>query len=143
MWIRDRDYVVSKGSSKVEVPDLYGMTMAEAQQALSDLGLVSGAVTSGGHSDLPEGQVMSQTIAQGSHVDRGTAIDFQTSDGPEVVPIVPSTPDNLSLIHIYCCNSRERTLSCTDGRRTSGSGRTADPGEKTNGDNFISEGIYI
>lgn len=88
------DYVVSKGSSKVEVPDLYGMTMAEAQQALSDLGLVSGAVTSGGHSDLPEGQVMSQTIAQGSHVDRGTAIDFQTSDGPEVVPIVPSTPDN-------------------------------------------------
>ena len=88
------DYVVSKGSSKVEVPDLYGMTMAEAQQALSDLGLVSGAVTSGGHSDLPEGQVMSQTIAQGSHVDRGTTIDFQTSDGPEVVPIVPSTPDN-------------------------------------------------
>ena len=45
------------------------MTMAEAQQALSDLGLVSGAVTSGGHSDLPEGQVMSQTIAPGSHVD--------------------------------------------------------------------------
>lgn len=88
------DYVVSKGSSKVEVPDLYGMTMVEAQQALSDLGLVSGAVTSGGHSDLPEGQVMSQTIAPGSHVDRGTAIDFQTSDGPEVVPIVPSTPDN-------------------------------------------------
>lgn len=88
------DYVVSKGSSKVEVPDLYGMTMTEAQQALSDLGLVSGAVTSGGHSDLPEGQVMSQTIAPGSHVDRGTAIDFQTSDGPEVVPIVPSTPDN-------------------------------------------------
>ena len=88
------DYVVSKGSSKVEVPDLYGMTMAEAQQALSDLGLVSGAVTSGGHSDLPEGQVMSQTIAPGSHVDRGTAIDFQTSDGREVVPIVPSTPDN-------------------------------------------------
>lgn len=88
------DYVVSKGSSKVEVPDLYGMTMAEAQQALSDLGLVSGAVTSGGHSDLPEGQVMSQTIAPGSHVDRGTVIDFQTSDGPEVVPIVPSTPDN-------------------------------------------------
>lgn len=88
------DYVVSKGSSKVEVPDLYGMTMAEAQQALSDFGLVSGAVTSGGHSDLPEGQVMSQTIAPGSHVDRGTAIDFQTSDGPEVVPIVPSTPDN-------------------------------------------------
>lgn len=88
------DYVVSKGSSKVEVPDLYGMTMAEAQQALSNLGLVSGAVTSGGHSDLPEGQVMSQTIAPGSHVDRGTAIDFQTSDGPEVVPIVPSTPDN-------------------------------------------------
>lgn len=88
------DYVVSKGSSKVEVPDLYGMTMAEAQQALSDLGLVSGAVTSGGHGDLPEGQVMSQTIAPGSHVDRGTAIDFQTSDGPEVVPIVPSTPDN-------------------------------------------------
>ena len=37
---------------------------------------------------------MSQTIAPGSHVDRGTAIDFQTSDGPEVVPIVPSTPDN-------------------------------------------------
>ena len=33
------DYVVSKGSSKVEVPDLYGMTMAEAQQALSNLGL--------------------------------------------------------------------------------------------------------
>lgn len=88
------DYVVSKGSSKVEVPDLYGMTMAEAQQALSNLGLVSGAVTSGGHSDLPEGQVMSQTIAPGSHVDRGTAIDFQTSDGPEVVLIVPSTPDN-------------------------------------------------
>ncbi len=88
------DYVVSKGSSKVEVPDLYGMTMSEAQQVLSDLGLVSGAVTSGGHSDLPEGQVMSQTIAPGSHVDRGTAIDFQTSDGPEVVPIVPSTPDN-------------------------------------------------
>lgn len=88
------DYVVSKGSSKVEVPDLYGMTMAEAQQALSNLGLVSGAVTSGGHSDLPEGQVMSQTIAPGSHVDRGTAIDFQTSDGPEVVSIVPSTPDN-------------------------------------------------
>ena len=88
------DYVVSKGSSKVEVPDLYGMTMSEAQAALAELGLVSGAVTSGGHSDLPEGQVMSQTIAPGSHVERGSAIDFQTSAGPEIVPIVPSTPDN-------------------------------------------------
>ncbi len=70
----------------VIVPNLYGLTEAQAVDSLSNYKLVAGSVTHGYSDSVGEGYVMSQGTANGTTVNEGTVIDFVISDGPEPKP---------------------------------------------------------
>ncbi len=76
---------VSNGSEKkeVEVPNLSGLTEAQARDSLTSKKLSAGNV-SHEHSDtVAAGMVISQNPARSTSVMEGTAVDFVISDGPE------------------------------------------------------------
>ncbi|MCC6095693.1 MAG: Stk1 family PASTA domain-containing Ser/Thr kinase, partial [Eubacterium sp.] len=74
-------------SSQVEVPNLLGMTLEEAQQATNKLGI--GVNESGEQSseDYDEGQVMAQSVDAGTKVDPGTTINVTISTGKADVTV--------------------------------------------------------
>lgn len=77
--------VVSSGpeKEKVKVPDVKGMTEAEALRQLKDLNFNVG--TSYEHSDSVEkGNVISQSIQGNTEVEEGTQISISVSKGPKV-----------------------------------------------------------
>ncbi|HEX2420541.1 MAG TPA: Stk1 family PASTA domain-containing Ser/Thr kinase [Acidimicrobiia bacterium] len=68
--------VVSTGPSRVEVPDLFGLTFDQAQQSLADEGLEIGDnpnVTSTNNPDL-DGRIINQTPPAGAAVDIGSTV---------------------------------------------------------------------
>ena len=74
-----------KETAATLVPDLSGMTKSEAESALGQANLTTGDVSSTYSSSVPEGQVVSQSIAKNTKVDEGTAVGFVLSKGPEKV----------------------------------------------------------
>jgi beta-lactam-binding protein with PASTA domain/serine/threonine protein kinase len=79
--------VTSLGPAPRTVPDLTGLTLADAQAAVAPLvlGLTEGEQL---FSDtVPAGHVISQTPAPGEQVPRETTITVQLSRGPDVVTI--------------------------------------------------------
>jgi serine/threonine-protein kinase len=86
--------VTSIGPAPRTVPDLTGLTSADAQAAVAPLvlGLAEGEQL---FSDtVPAGQVISQTPAPGEQVPRESTITVQISKGPDVV----SFPDVTGLV---------------------------------------------
>jgi serine/threonine-protein kinase len=78
---------VSKGKEQVEVPDLYGMSASEAEQALNKAGL-KGKQSTSQHSDsAPANTVMDQDIASGTKADKNTVITYTISLGPDTVSV--------------------------------------------------------
>lgn len=77
--------VVSKGEEvKVaKVPNLKKKTVSEAEAALSEVNLKLGNVKQEYHDSIPEGQVISQSIAEGTEVKEDTAVDITISKGKE------------------------------------------------------------
>ena len=74
--------VVSLGQKPATVPDIRGMSAADAEAALSAEGLVGSA--SEDYSDTVEaGKVISQTVDPNSEVDKGTTVSYVVSLGPE------------------------------------------------------------
>ncbi|MGC4020014.1 MAG: Stk1 family PASTA domain-containing Ser/Thr kinase [Muricomes sp.] len=84
------DYVVSKGPKveMVNVPALTNKTEEAALQALTNAGL-TGYVTYE-NSSVTQGYVITQSAPAGSQLEKGTAVDFVVSLGPEQ----PSLPNN-------------------------------------------------
>jgi beta-lactam-binding protein with PASTA domain len=76
-------------SGQVDLPDLTGMTQAEAAQALSDLGL-TGSFTNTPTNDVEAGRVVSQAPNPGS-VNQGQRIDVAIA---EAIPVA-TVPANL------------------------------------------------
>ena len=76
---------VSQGKEEkiVEVPDLTGLTEATAKGKLESAGLTIGEVTYEYNSNVPEGEVFSQSIAAKTEVKEGTAVGFVISKGAE------------------------------------------------------------
>lgn len=75
--------VVSRGSDQVVVPDLAGLDVTQASQALIELGLTVGR-TAKVHSDgYPENQVIAQDPQPGSLLSLGSPVDLLVSLGPE------------------------------------------------------------
>lgn len=68
---------------QVAVPDLKNQTKEKAEEMLVSLGLVSGVVTSEPSNTIPSGSIISQSIAAGTMVDSGWAVDYTVSSGPE------------------------------------------------------------
>lgn len=75
--------VVSKGEEvKVaKVPDLKKKTVTEAEAALTAVNLGLGSVNQEYDESIPEGQVISQSIAEGLEVKEGTKVDITISKG--------------------------------------------------------------
>lgn len=75
---------VSKGTEKVEVPDLIGMTKSQAKSALKAKGLVLGKVTNSHSENVSKNRVCVQSKAEGTAVKKGSSVDITLSLGPEV-----------------------------------------------------------
>lgn len=81
---------ISKGASKPAVPALIGKTQAEAESALTSVGLKLGNVSEE-YSSSEVGRVIGQGIDSGKKVSQGTSVDIVISKGekPEEKVTVP------------------------------------------------------
>jgi serine/threonine-protein kinase len=69
---------------EVEVPDLTGISLAEAKKMLRSRGLYLKIVSEDYDMALPKGHVLSQDMPSGSHVRGQTEIKVAVSKGPEL-----------------------------------------------------------
>lgn len=76
---------ISNGSEKkeVEVPNLGGLTEAQARDSLTSKKLVAGNVTHANSDSVAAGMVISQNPSRGTKATEGDSVDFVISDGPE------------------------------------------------------------
>lgn len=83
---------VSNGSEKkeVEVPNLGGLTEAQARDSLSSKKLSAGNVTHENSDSVAAGMVISQNPARGTTVTEGDSVDFVISDGPKAKTYIAS-----------------------------------------------------
>lgn len=79
--------VISKGPASVAVPDLSGMTQAQAQAAITAAGLVVGTISQQFSTTVPAGSVISQEPPAGEQVASGTAVNLVVSQGATLVPV--------------------------------------------------------
>jgi serine/threonine-protein kinase len=79
------DLVVA-GSATVVVPDVKGLTQADAEAAVIAAGLFVDDVLSVYSNDIPAGSVVDQTPAAGSSVPQGTPVTLSISSGPQTSP---------------------------------------------------------
>lgn len=68
------------------VPDLVNATRAEAEELLDDAHLEVGTVTEEASSQAP-GSVLSQSLAAGTEVQRGTAVDFVVASATALISV--------------------------------------------------------
>ena len=85
------DVTVSLGPEQVEVPEVYGLSVAAAQTALSEAGLNSTAIEVEG--DETAGTALSTDPAVGTMLDPGSTVSLFYSAGP---PPVTTTPADTS-----------------------------------------------
>jgi len=79
--------VISIGSGNIEVPNVVGMTPAEAELALSNLSLQFEAGESKSDANIESGKIIATTPPVGSKVAAGTKIVCIISSGPESAQI--------------------------------------------------------
>ena len=75
-------YWVSGGVPQVVVPDVTGMSAADAAAKLNAHGLSVGASSSQPSDTVPAGEVINQDPAANEKVDKDSAVDLVTSSGP-------------------------------------------------------------
>lgn len=82
--------IVSRGKEVIEVtvPDIRNLNETDARAKLSAVGLNVGTVSEVNSESVTEGRVISQNVAGGTIVEKGTTVDFVLSLGPEDVPEV-------------------------------------------------------
>ena len=85
---------VSKGVDMKTVPEVTGKSQDEAQRSLTDAGLAVGAVTDAYSEDVPQGQVISQSVAAGTSLAHDSAVDIVLPKGRE--PLTVPTLSGLS-----------------------------------------------
>lgn len=85
---------LSLGPRTVTIPDVTGMSEADARTALERAGLVPGAVTRDYSTTVKSGRVMEQDPADGK-TDSGSAVDLTISQGPPPIsmPEVAGLPE--------------------------------------------------
>ncbi|MCL2437819.1 MAG: Stk1 family PASTA domain-containing Ser/Thr kinase [Coriobacteriia bacterium] len=78
--------VVSKGERRFAVPDLTGMTLDEARNAVSDANFTINHTTEN-HNTVPEGQIINQSPSAGDELPGGSTINVVVSAGVASVAI--------------------------------------------------------
>ena len=79
---------VSSGKTQTPVPNVAGMTEAEAQLALENAHLTLGTITEGNSPTVLKGQVISTDPASGLQVAQGSVVNLLISNGQVMVPDV-------------------------------------------------------
>jgi serine/threonine-protein kinase len=79
---------VSKGSRTVQVPDVQGLSEADARQRLLAMGLKVGRVEEREHPTAAPGTVLSQSPGPNQRVNREAPVDLVISKGPPA-PLIP------------------------------------------------------
>jgi len=77
--------VVSKGKAPITVPRVIGQLITTARPALEALGLV--VLPEPTKSDRPLGEILDQSLTDGTGVERGVQITLKVSEGPPAVPM--------------------------------------------------------
>jgi eukaryotic-like serine/threonine-protein kinase len=77
-------------SQTVRVPEVAGLTLAEARQELRGAGLEVGQVNYFPRNDVAEGSVIAQGYPAGSQVNPDTAVNLDVSSGPPVTSPSPT-----------------------------------------------------
>ena len=141
------------GTTGISVPKITGQTEEAARAALTAAGLTAGNVTSAHSDTVPEGQIISQSPAEGSAAEEGAAVDFIISSGTKdgnsaagktyKMGVTIKRPDNASVAaaNIYLYDGADGTgnlleqwtnqsidLFGTDGLNISKSGLTVSSG---------------
>jgi beta-lactam-binding protein with PASTA domain len=97
---------VSSGPASVTVPNVVGLTQANAESAIVAAGLTVGAVTTATSDSVPAGNVINQTPGSGTAVTSGSAVDLAVSSGAApvilswVAPVTKTDGTPLSLSEI-------------------------------------------
>jgi serine/threonine-protein kinase len=86
------DVIISLGPEQVEVPEVYGLSVAAAQSALSEAGLNSTAIEVEG--DEPAGTALATDPEVGTMLDPGSTVSLFYSAGPP--PATTTPPDDAS-----------------------------------------------
>ena len=77
--------LVSSGPEQVTVPDTVGLSRNSAEARMDDAGL--GVSVEEEESEEPEGEVIAQSPAGGTHVDPGSRVTLTISKGPKQVAV--------------------------------------------------------
>jgi beta-lactam-binding protein with PASTA domain len=85
--------VISQGPEEVDVPRLTGLSRQEAEQKLTEVGLVTGEVSTEASDTVPEDKIISQAPASG-RIEKGEPVSFVLSTGRNLIalPQVVGTP---------------------------------------------------
>jgi serine/threonine-protein kinase len=86
--------LVLGGSESVQVPDVVGLTEAQATIALQNAGLVSGTVSQVATTAVAAGTVATQSPVAGTTVEKGASVDLQIAESPSA-PAVPDVIDQM------------------------------------------------
>jgi hypothetical protein len=81
------DLVVSSGPPMTTVPNVVGMTQANAQSVITGAKLIVGAITQANNDTMPAGSVISQNPAAGAAVPVGLSVSLVISLGPVIPPL--------------------------------------------------------
>ncbi|MEJ7630126.1 MAG: Stk1 family PASTA domain-containing Ser/Thr kinase [Nocardioidaceae bacterium] len=82
----------SNTSKQVDVPDVIGKTVPQANAALERVGLHLGGQTPAFSTTVPKGEIVSQEPARLERVAEGSAVDVRVSAGAETHPVPDVTP---------------------------------------------------
>ncbi|NES29545.1 Stk1 family PASTA domain-containing Ser/Thr kinase [Micromonospora terminaliae] len=77
--------ILSKGRAPVTVPNLVGKNLGEARNTLAQLGLTP--VETYKDSDKPKDEILGQSPADGTGVEKGAQVKLDVSKGPAQVPV--------------------------------------------------------
>lgn len=99
-------------SGGIDVPDLKGLTVAEAENELADVGLLLGNQTETNSDTVPIGLIVSQDPESGEQLSRGDRVDVTVSAGTEVSIV----PELVGLVSIEDARAKLREVGLELGK---------------------------
>lgn len=99
-------------SGGIEVPDLKGLTVAEAENELADVGLLLGSQTETNSETVPIGLIVSQDPGSGEQLSRGDRVDVTVSAGTQVSIV----PELVGLVSIEDARAKLREVGLELGK---------------------------
>ena len=111
---------VSNGPTALSVPNLVGMTAAEAKAALTEAGLVLGTTSTADSATVTQGSVISSSPGAGTAAKTGDTINVTVASGKINIPSVVGKTSSqagqaLTALHINYTPVPDTSTSCTPG----------------------------